>query len=124
MSLSVNPPVDEISRLWDQFFVALDECMSTISPLFLGVILFLYIASIITKSQTIASIGLVYVFVFLILMFSFFFAIVPFILISNAISSIVSPGGKNPLRDLTRVGMLFALIGLGGVYLRYGAAVL
>ena len=38
------------------------------------------------QSQTVASIGLVYVFVFLIIMGSYFFAIVPFILASNAIT--------------------------------------
>lgn len=113
---------DEFMRLWNQFYTAMDTCVSTVAPIFLTVILVLYAVSAVTKSQTIASIALVYVFVFLTIMFSYFFAIVPFILISNAISSIVSPEGKSSQRDLVRVTVLIAVITVFTGYLKYGPA--
>ena len=125
--ISVIKPVpkgDEIVRVWGQFFTAMDTCISTVAPIFLSVVLVLYAVSVVTKSQIIASIGLVYVFVFLVIMFSYFFAIVPFILISNAISSLVAPEGKSSQIDFVRVAILFTIIATAAVYLKYGSALL
>ena len=110
---------DEMVSLWQQYWTSLDMCMSTVTPLFLALVLALYAFSAITKSQTIASIGLVYVFVFLIIMGSYFFAIVPFILVSNAISSVIAPG-KTAQRDFVRLVML--AVSIGGLlgYVKYG----
>ena len=118
------PQGDEIVRVWGQFFTAMDTCISTVAPIFLSVVLVLYAVSVVTKSQIIASIGLVYVFVFLVIMFSYFFAIVPFILISNAISSLVAPEGKSSQIDFVRVAILFTIIATAAVYLKYGSALL
>ena len=120
--ISVIYQGDEVIRLWNQFYIAMDTCLSTVAPIFLVVILVLYAVSAVTKSQTIASIALVYVFVFLTIMFSYFFAIVPFILISNAISSIVTPEGKSSQRDLVRVTVLVAIITVFTGCLKYGPA--
>jgi hypothetical protein len=92
MNAALPSSEDEIVTLWQQYWTSLDTCMSTVTPMFLVLVLALYAFSAITKSQTIASIGLVYVFVFLIIMGSYFFAIVPFILVSNALSSLIAPG--------------------------------
>ena len=122
--ITVKTPIqgDEVMRLWNQFFIAMDTCISTVSPIFLSVILVLYAISAVAKSQTIASIALVYVFLFITIMFSYFFAIVPFILISNAISSVVSSEGKSNHRDLVRVTVLIAVITIFIGSLKFGPA--
>lgn len=111
---------DELHQLWSQFCVAMDTCISTVTPLFLTVILVLYLVSAVTKSQTIASIGLVYVFVFLMLLFSYFAAIVPFILVANAICSSLAPSGKSPQKDFVRLSVLICSIGVVVGYFKYG----
>jgi hypothetical protein len=114
---------DELHQLWSQFCVAMDTCISTVTPLFLTMILALYLVSAVTKSQTIASIGLVYVFVFLMLLFSYFAAIVPFILVSNAICSSMAPTGKSPQKDFIRLSVLMCSIGVVVGYVKYGKTV-
>jgi hypothetical protein len=111
---------DELHQLWSQFCVAMDTCISTVTPLFLTMILALYLVSAVTKSQTIASIGLVYVFVFLMLLFSYFAAIVPFILVSNAICSSLAPTGNSPQKDFIRLSVLMCSIGVVVGYFKYG----
>lgn len=110
---------DEMVSLWQQYWTSLDMCMSTVTPLFLTLVLALYAFSVMTKSQTIASIGLVYVFVFLIIMGSYFFAIVPFILVSNAISSVVAPG-KTAQKDFVRLALLVLSVGGLVAYVKHG----
>lgn len=95
-------------------------CTSTVTPLFLVLILGLYAASAVTNSQTIASIGLVYVFVFLVIMGSYFFAIVPFILASTIISNQISPRGKSTEKFSTRIFLLIAAIAAVITYYKYG----
>ena len=123
MSNNSEPHSDELHKLWSQYAVALDTCISTVSPLFLTVILALYLSSVVTRSQTIASIGLVYVFVFFILLFSYFAAIVPFILISNALCSVLISQGQKPQKDYVRLAVLFSVIAATGAYCRYGPSV-
>ena len=124
MSNDIEQHGDEIHKLWSQYAVALDTCVSTVSPLFITMILTLYLSSVVTRSQTIASIGLVYVFVFFILLFSYFAAIVPFILISNVLCSLLISQGQKPEKDYVRLGVLFSVIVATGAYCRYGHAVL
>lgn len=124
MSNDMEQHGDEIHKLWSQYAVALDTCVSTVSPIFVTMILTLYLSSVVTRSQTIASIGLVYVFVFFILLFSYFAAIVPFILISNALCSVLISQGQKPQKEYVRLGVLFSVIVATGAYCRYGHAVL
>lgn len=102
----------ELIVLWQQYWSTIDLCFTTVSPLFLVLILTLYAASSVTNSQIIASIALVYVFLFLIIMSSYFFAIVPFILASNTIGNILAPSGtgsKSSQKVFTRLFLLFIL---------------
>jgi uncharacterized membrane protein YjdF len=94
--------------------------MSTVTPLFLAIVLVLYGISAMTKSQAIASIGLVYVFVFLLIMGSYFFATVPFILISNFISSVIAPNSTSYQRDVTRGVLLLVTVAATVGISKYG----
>jgi hypothetical protein len=106
----------------EQYWSTLRGCLFTIGPLFLFLILVLYVASGATNSQMIASIGLVYVFIFMIIMGSYYFATLPFILVSNMISRILFPNGKSAKKDLIRIVLL--VLGIVGVvtYCKYGSA--
>ena len=111
---------DELMSLNEQYWSTLRSCLFTIGPLFLLLILILYVASGATNSQMIASIGLVYVFVFMIIMGSYYCATLPFILISNMISRILFPNGKSAKKDMIRIVLL--VLGIVGVvtYCKYG----
>jgi hypothetical protein len=100
---------DEIISLWHQSWTAFNTCLKTIAPLFLSIVLLLYVYARINTSQAIASVALVYFFVCLLVLGTYFFAVAPFILVSNAINSFVN-GGKTAQRDFVRVGVLLALI--------------
>jgi len=112
---------NEIVGLYQQYWSSLDLCMSTMTPLFITLILMSYVISALTNSQEIASIGLVYTFVFLGIMGTYVFTIIPFVLISNAISSLIAPNGLSAQRDFSRVAMLSIAIGLVVAYFKYGA---
>ena len=122
MSNQIYQTDDELSKLWSQICIAMDTCITTVTPLFITIILMLYLVSAISKSQTVASIGLVYVFVFHILLFSFFAAIVPFILVSNALCSLLSLKGQAPQRDFVRLAVLMCVIGVTVGYFKHGSS--
>lgn len=122
MSNEINQTDDELSKLWSQVCIAMDTCITTVTPLFITIILMLYLVSALSKSQTIASIGLVYVFVFHILLFSFFAAIVPFILVANALCSLLSLKGQAPQRDFVRLAVLMCVIGVTVGYFKHGSS--
>jgi hypothetical protein len=122
MSNQINQTDDELSKLWSQICIAMDTCITTVTPLFITIILMLYLVSAISKSQTVASIGLVYVFVFHILLFSFFAAIVPFILVSNALCSLLAQQGQAPRRDFVRLAVLVCVIGVTVGYFKHGSS--
>lgn len=106
VSSSLSRHGDEILGYWDQFYTAMDTCITCVAPLFLSTILVLYVFSVVTKSEVFLSIGLVYTSCFLTIMFSYFFAIVPFLFVCNAISKqFVSPQIDN-----IRFSMLIVLI--------------
>ena len=81
----------EILGIWAQTWSALNICITTIAPLFLLVILGCYIYGKMNDSQVIASVGLVYAYVFLVVIGSYAVVIVPFILISRLITTLVAP---------------------------------
>ena len=114
----------ELTLLWEQFWSTIDLCSITVSPLFLVLILSLYAASLVTNSQVIASIGLVYVFLFLTIMGSYFFVIVPFILASNTIGNILTPAGGtgsgSSRKVSTRLFLLLLLIAVAAGSSKYG----
>ena len=113
----------ELTLLWQQFWSTIELCSVTVSPLFLVLVLSLYAASLVTNSQVIASIGLVYVFLFLTIMGSYFFAIVPFILASNTIGNILTPGGTgsgSSQKVSTRLFLLLLLMAVAAGSSKYG----
>lgn len=111
---------NEITGLAEQYWSTLSHCFSTIGPFFLFLVLILYALSAVTGSQAIASIGLVYVFTFLIIMGTFYFATLPFIIVSNTISRLLFPNGTSNQKDLTRVAFLMLTIGIAFALFQYG----
>lgn len=81
----------EIMSLWNQSLSTLLNCMTIIGPMFMIIILTAYVFGKIHNSQAIASVGIVYTLLFMIIMGSYVLATLPFILISRVFTSIVAP---------------------------------
>mmetsp|Transcript_119335 Transcript_119335/g.234431 ORF Transcript_119335/g.234431 Transcript_119335/m.234431 type:complete len:301 (+) Transcript_119335:105-1007(+) len=81
----------EIVGLWNQTWGALHMSLSMIGPPFLFIILACYFMGMMQKSQAIASVGVVYVFLFFTIMGSYMLTILPCILVSRMFTCLVSP---------------------------------
>jgi uncharacterized membrane protein (DUF485 family) len=80
----------EIVSLWNQTSGALHMSLSMIGPPFLFIILACYFMGMMQKSQAIASVGVVYAFLFMTIMGSYVLVIVPCILVSRLFTCLVS----------------------------------
>lgn len=108
----------EIVSIWNQCWLALFMCMSTIGPIFLAIILTSYVLGKINNSQLIGSIGVVYSYLFLVIMGAYCCAILPFILVSRIFTSLVS--GKTDKTGNISIRILLLLsLGLIGVIIKY-----
>lgn len=100
----------EIIDIWNQCWSALYLCISTIGPIFLAVILIAYLSSKMTASQMIASVGVVFTYVFLLIMVGYTVAIVPFVLISRIFTSLVAPQNGVETEELNTYCRLLTLV--------------
>jgi hypothetical protein len=101
---------EELVSLWRQSWTAINVSLTTVGPLFLILILLSYVFSQITQSQTVASVGLVYIFVFLLVVGSYFLATVPFIVLANAINALVNPTSDSAQKDFARLALLLTVV--------------
>ena len=93
--------------------------MTTIGPIFLAIVLTSYGLGKVNESQLIGSIGVVYAYLFLVIMGAYCVAIVPFIIMSRVFTSLVSAKSDKAGSGNISVRILLLLtIGLLG-YLVY-----
>jgi hypothetical protein len=123
---TVDPPeMDEAISIWNQCWSALFNSMMTIGPLFLAITLMSYAASKISSSQAIASVGVIYAYLYIVILGSYVVALLPFILISRVFTSLVSSPGSMAAEDkskaLFHIRLLILMsLGLGLAVYQYG----
>eukprot|EP01038_Epipyxis_sp_PR26KG_P015296 gene15296-20604_t len=113
----IEPLADEaeITIIWNQSLTALMLCMGTIGPLFLALITAFYCFGLLFESQLIASVGVVYAYIFLLIMGSYGLFVLPVIVISRIFTSLVAPPESRESDYLfyARCGLLFGITVLG-----------
>lgn len=111
--------------LYQHYSAALHLCISILLPTFLTLIIISDILAVLFESQLIASVGLVYIFIFLIIIGSYMLAIVPYIIVLNALDNLFHPKlNKSGANDFIGVSILFAVVGMAVVYFNYGAKIM
>lgn len=80
----------EILSVWDQAVNALQIAGNFIVPVFLSIVLFFYVNGKLNQDQAIASIGIVFAMFLVLIMGTYIVAIIPFILVSRFITSLVT----------------------------------
>jgi hypothetical protein len=114
----------EIVSLWNQTFGALNMCLTFLGPTFLIVILGCYFMGMMQKSQAIATVGVVYTFLFLSIMGSYTLVILPCILVSRLFTCLVTPHATGhtaaEINLYSRLLVLIsAVVGLGHYFLHH-----
>ena len=94
---------DEVISIWNQCWAAMFCSTMTIGPTFLAITLMSYTGGKITSSQSVASIGVIYLYLYLVIMGSYLVAILPFILISRIFTSLVTAPGSSAAHDKNTV---------------------
>jgi len=101
----------EIISLWNQSWSALFMCLKTLGPVFLVIVLACYFLGTLHQSQAIATVGVVYTFLFLTIMGSYTVVILPCILVSRVFTSIVSPHAtSHSVEEINLYSRLLVLI--------------
>ena len=114
-----SPKTDnEVISIWNQCWSAMFICMMTIGPVFLTITLISYTVSKITSSQAIASVGVIYTYIYLVIMGSYIVVILPFLVMSRLFTSLVSGSADTTVN--IRVLMLVCLV-LWMVTCQYGS---
>jgi hypothetical protein len=91
--VAVADAEEEGVGIWAQAVQSLYLCLVLIGPAMLSVILLCYPYAYAMKSQQVASVGVIYTLVFLLLMCVFSVAVLPCILLSRLFISVVAPTG-------------------------------
>ena len=103
---------EESVSLAEQYWFTMFSCFRTLTPLFLAIVVLLYVISATMNSQMIASIGLAYAFVFLAIMGTYYCTALPFIIASNMISRFIFSNGTSVQKDFLRALLLFLTIAI------------
>jgi hypothetical protein len=108
---AVDPATDdekEIVSLWEQTWGALHMSLIMIGPPFLFIVLACYFMGMLRQSQAIASVGVVYAFLFLTVMGSYAVVILPCILLARLFTVLVS--AHAPERSAAEVNLYSRLL--------------
>lgn len=107
---------EELQAVWTQCLQALFTCSLYTGPIFAAVVLFCYAVGKITVNKAVASIGVAYASLFLLIMGSYVVAIVPFVLVSKMVTQSVFFGSNKEKDSEVHVRLfLFLLIAMSGI---------